>query len=65
MTPTTWPAWGYRRGTDGEIIAELFPDGRPEGWADTPARVDELNGGDAAPVRKRGRPRKVRDGDGQ
>lgn len=33
------PEWGYRL-VDGEVVAKLFPDGRPpRGWADTPAKL--------------------------
>ena len=34
------PEWGYRKDKEtGEIIAKLFPEGRPpRGWADSPAK---------------------------
>lgn len=31
------PEWGYRLGDDGEVESKLFPEGRPRGWADSPA----------------------------
>jgi hypothetical protein len=36
------PTFGYRRGGDGEIEKEIF-DGEPlpEGWVDSPAKVDK------------------------
>ena len=33
------PEWGYRKGKGGEVEAKLFPDGRPKGWKDSPAKV--------------------------
>ncbi len=37
------PTFGYRRGEDGEIEKDIF-DGEPlpDGWVDSPARVDEV-----------------------
>jgi len=32
------PTWGYRI-KDGEVEAKLFPEGRPKGWKDTPAKL--------------------------
>lgn len=50
-----YPAWGYRRGDDGEIVGKIFvfdgPDYTlPEGYHKSPADVPK----------KRGRPRKPR-----
>ena len=33
------PAWGYRKGKDGEVESKLFEDGIPKGWKDSPAKV--------------------------
>lgn len=38
---TSHPAWGYRRAEDGSVEAMLFPDGRPDGWFDSPAHVPD------------------------
>ena len=40
---TDHPAWGYRRAEDGRVESKLFPEGRPEGWVDSPARVPEAD----------------------
>ena len=42
--------WAYRKGDNGETEAKIFEE-MPEGWVDSPAKVDE------AP-KKRGRPKK-------
>lgn len=34
------PRFGYRRGEDGEIEKDLFDGVLPDGWADSPAKVD-------------------------
>ena len=50
------PTWMYRKGPDG-VQAEIFDsDEIPPGWVDTPDKAEEQP--------KRGRPRKVKDGDG-
>lgn len=40
MADSKGPAWGYRKGEDGQVEARLFPDGLPaKGWHDTPEKV--------------------------
>lgn len=59
------PTWRYRL-RDGEIESKIFPAAEiPDGWYDSPAKVPkEPVGTDAKKIApRRGRPRKVRDGD--
>lgn len=45
------PEWGYRW-KDGEVEAQLFEDGKPDGWEDSPAKCEP---------KKRGRPPKTKE----
>lgn len=35
------PTYGYRRAEDGSVEAQIFDGEIPEGWCDSPARVDD------------------------
>lgn len=37
------PRFGYRRGPDGEIDKDLFDGVLPEGWTDSPAKVEAVS----------------------
>ena len=68
----TDPTWMYRKGPSGEMESKIFPAAAiPEGWYDSPANIPkepvgvvaETDGRKITPKR-RGRPRKVTNGDG-
>ena len=42
------PTFGYRRGEDGEIEKDIFDGEIPDGWVDSPAKVDKAR--DVVPV---------------
>lgn len=42
LDPKRWPAWRYHKSEEGKLEKQIFthPDDVPEGWVDSPAKVD-------------------------
>lgn len=47
------PTFGYRRAADGSIDKDLFDGALPDGWADSPAKVDWMEAAPPPPVAAR------------